>query len=119
VRRVASLKVPTLSPEPFTEIAVARTTIWKYRKGRSLRILVSPTGRRFVMQSYTKTVDPDLTARALNRIGRNPLIALPEGWKFKSKRLLRPLALKVKTRAWIVRDGLGNVYQRFHWPKRR
>ena len=119
VRRVASLKVPTLTPEPFTRIAVKRTTIWNYRKGRTVRILVSPTGRRYAMQSYTKTVDPDLTARKLNTSNRNPLMALPDGWKFKTKKLRRRLSLKVNERAWIVRDGLGSVYQRFRWPNRR
>lgn len=119
VRKVATLETPSLSPEPFTEVAIDRTTVWKFRKGRNIRIVVSPTGKRYAMQSYTKTVDPGLKARHLNSIGRNPLIALPEGWKFKTKKLRRPLALEVKRTARIVRDGLGSTYQRFRWPNRR
>ncbi len=119
VRKVAVLQTPTLSPEPFTRLAVNRTTVWNYRKGRTVRILVAPNGRRYAMQSYTKTVDPDLTARDLNASSGNPLMALPDGWKFKTKKLRHRLALEVKRTAWIVRDGLGSVYQQFRWPNRR
>ena len=69
------------------------------------------------MQAYTNTIDPTLTEKKLNKLGSNPAIAMPEGWKFKTRKLKRNLQLRANGVAHIVRDGLGSVYQRFTWPK--
>lgn len=113
MRQVATLTTTTLSPPTFSEMQVNRDTVWVYRKGRTLRELISPSGHHYVMQAYTNNVDPDLTERGLNRIDRNPLMGLPEGWKYKTHKLHRALVLKAPGVATIVRDGLKCVYQRY------
>ena len=117
VRQVATLETPSLAPEPFTELRVNRTTEWNYRKGRAIRLVISPEGVRYAMQAYTRTIDPAMTEKKLNRIDRNPQMALPEGWTFKTRKVRRKLVLRSTGQARIVRDGLGSVYQRFKWPK--
>lgn len=119
IRPVATLQVDSLSPAPFTELKVNRTTTWNYRKGRYLRQVVSPKGKRYAMQAYTRTIDPELTESGLNRIDRNPQMALPEGWRYKVRKLKRKLTLRSAGSTRIVRDGLGSVYQKFRWPKHR
>lgn len=118
IRPVATLETDSLSPPPFTQLKVNRTTTWNYRKGRYLRQVISPTGKRYAMQAYTRTVDPRLNKYRLNRVNRNPLMALPEGWRFKVRKLNRKLTLRSAGSTRIVRDGLGCVYQKFRWPKR-
>ena len=116
-RLVGVLTPPSLNPAPFEGITINRTTTWNYKKGRTLRIAVSPDGTRYAMQAYTNTVDPTLTEKKLNKLGSNPAIAMPEGWKLKTRKLKRNLQLRANGVAHIVRDGLGSVYQRFTWPK--
>lgn len=118
-RKVGVLTPPSLNPAPFEGITINRTTTWNYKKGRTLRIAVSPEGTRYAMQAYTNTIDPTLTEKKLNSLGSNPAIGLPEGWKFKTRKLKHKLELRANGVAHIVRDGLGCVYQRFTWPKPR
>ena len=119
MREVATLTAPSLTPDAFTVIKIGRDNNWVFRKGRKVRDLIAPNGRRFVMQAYTRTIDPDLNLRALNRTGSNPLAALPEGWRFKTRRLKRKLVVKAGGEATIVRDGLGSVYQKYKLPKKK
>ena len=114
---VGVLEPPSLGPPPFTEIKIHRTTTWNYRKGRTMRIVVSPTGTKYAMQAYTNVVDASITEKSLNTLDSNPAIALPEGWKFKTRKLKHKVTLSAKGTAHIVRDGVGSVYQRFTWPK--
>ena len=116
-RLVGVLTPPSLNPAPFEGITINRTTTWNYKKGRTLRIAISPNGTRYAMQAYTNTIDPTLTEKKLNKLGSNPAIAMPEGWKFKTRKLKNKLELRANGIAHIVRDGLGSVYQRFTWPK--
>jgi len=117
MRYVAALNPPSLAPPPFTELTVNRTTVWQYRKGRTLRIVVSPEGKRYVMQAFSRAPGSTVKETDLNTLGSNPATALPEGWTFKTKVVKRKvLNLRASGAAYIVRDGLGSVYQRFTWP---
>ncbi|MBK5233714.1 MAG: hypothetical protein JJE13_12120 [Thermoleophilia bacterium] len=119
VRPVATLGTPTLSPAPFTELTVNRTTTWNYKKGHYIRQVISPEGKRYAMQAYTRNVDPELSEPDLNTVDQNPLMALPEGWRYKTRKLKRKLTLRSAGSTRIVRDGLGCVYQKFRWPNER
>lgn len=117
MRRVATLTATALPPPAFTITKIGRDNNWIFRKGRKVREVIAPNGRRFVMQAYTRTVDSSLNLRALNRTASNPLSALPDGWRFKTRRLKRKLVVKAGGEATIVRDGLGSVYQKYRLPK--
>jgi hypothetical protein len=75
--------------------------------------LREPNGTVWVLQEYTKAVDPSLTADNLDTIG-SKLKDLPEGWTFETKVLTKNLSLDTsRAGGWaaIIRDNLGNTYQ--------
>lgn len=117
MRHVAVLTVPSLSPSPYTEMKIARTTTWVYNKGRNLNFLVSPEGKRYALQAYTTNIDKSLRARNLPSLATNDAMALPEGWSFRTVKLKKQLRLKAPGMATIMRDPLGGTYQKFKWPK--
>jgi hypothetical protein len=117
MREVASTVTTSLSPPPFTVTTIARDNSWVFRRGRTIREMISPRGRRFVMQAYTNTVDPNLNLRTINATGSNPLAAMPPGWRFRTRKLRRKLTVTANGEARIVRDGLRSVYQLYNLPK--
>ena len=119
MREVATLTTPSLAPEPFAVFKIGRDNNWIFRKGRKIRELIAPNGRRFIMQAYTKTVDPGLNLKTLDQTGSNPAAAIPEGWRFKTRRLKRKLVVRAGGEATIVRDGLRSVYQKYRLPKKK
>ena len=65
----------------------------------------------WVLQEYTKAVDPSLTADNLDTIG-SKLKNLPEGWKFETKVLTKNLSLDTcRAGGWaaIIRDDLQHL----------
>lgn len=118
MREVASLTATSLSPPPFSVTTIRRNNSWIFRKGRTIREMISPTGSRYVMQAYTNTVDPSLNLSTLNTVGSNPLTQMPPGWKFRTRKLKRKLVVTARGEAKIVRDGLRSVYQLYTVPRR-
>ena len=117
MRHVAVLTVPSLSPPPYTELKIARTTTWVFNKGRKVHWIVSPEGKKYVLQAYTTNVDKSLRAKDLDSMDENPAMVLPEGWNYRTIKLKKQLRLKAPGIATIMRDGLGGTYQKFSWPK--
>lgn len=116
-RLIGTLTPSSLTPPPFAEIPISRSTIWNYRKGRTLRILVSPTNKKYAMQSYSRAAGSTLKESDLNGLGANPGTKIPDGWEFRTKKVKKKLlTLHTRGAPYIVRDGFGNVYQRFNWP---
>jgi hypothetical protein len=118
VRHVGVLTVPSLSPTPYTEMKIARTTTWVYNKGHKVHWIVSPEGKKYALQAYTTNVDKTLRAKNLDSLAANPQMALPEGWKYRSIKLKRTLRLRAPGMATIMRDPLGGTYQKFKWPRK-
>ncbi|MDQ5895157.1 MAG: hypothetical protein QG596_1418, partial [Actinomycetota bacterium] len=83
MRHVAVLTVPSLSPPPYTEMKIARTTTWVFNKGRKVHWIVSPEGRKYVLQAYTTNIDRSLRAKDLDSMDENASMALPEGWNYR------------------------------------
>jgi hypothetical protein len=115
LREVATIdlaEVGLAPPPPFTPVRITRGTKFVFFAGRRVFQLTDPNGRRYVMQSYSQLVDPDLDFRDLRRIGTR--ISLPEGWSYRVRKLKNRLVLRANGRATIVQDGLKNTYQRIH-----
>lgn len=92
---------------------ILRNTSWIYKAGNRICLLREPGGLVWVMQEYTKEVDPALTMENVHEIG-SKLKNLPEGWIFESKILDKDLILDTRrTGLWasILRDELGNTYE--------
>jgi hypothetical protein len=97
----------------YVPAKILRDTNWIYKAGKPVYLLREPGGIVWVMQEYTKTVDPTLTIDNLNTVG-GKLKKLPQGWKFETKVLTKDLSLETRrTGLWasIIRDELGNTYE--------
>jgi hypothetical protein len=89
---------------------VDRDTVWHYVPGRRIYELQDPEGRRYVMQSFSRIVDPELQLADLASLGDR--LDLPAGWQFTTRILRGPLAVPVADGvAEVVQDDLANTYQ--------
>jgi hypothetical protein len=98
---------------PYIIGKILRNTDWIYKAGKKVYLLREPGGLVWVMQEYTKEVDPSLTIDNLDQVG-SKLKNLPEGWKFETVVLKKDLTLDTRrTGMWasIIRDELGNTYE--------
>lgn len=110
--RVASLPIRTaadLEQTPYHDRTVHRTNTWRWKRGRTVFELVAPGGDTYVMQSYAQIVDPALTLADLPSLGSR--LSLPAGWRYRSRRLSRPLTLRAHGSATILLDDLKDTYQ--------
>jgi hypothetical protein len=113
LRRVAEIPIRTaaeLAQTPYTDRIVERRNTWRWKRGRVVYELVAPGGDTYVMQSYSQIQDPKLSIGKLRSLGRR--LALPVGWRYRVRRLSRPLALAAREgMATIIQDELQNTYQ--------
>ena len=116
MRPLATVRLPLsallggLDRQPYTERAISRTTTYVYDQGREVYELVAPDGTTYVMQSYSLAVDPALTEADLPALGAR--LRLPDGWRYRVRRLEAEWVLRVDGEARVVQDDLDNTYQR-------
>jgi hypothetical protein len=92
---------------------IRRATVWTFHAGKPVHLLREPNGTVWVLQEYTKAVDPSLTPDNLDTIGAK-LKNLPAGWTFETKVLTKNLELDTnRAGGWaaIIRDELHCTYQ--------
>jgi hypothetical protein len=93
---------------------IYRNTNWTYYADRAVCLLRKPGGAVWVMQEFTKDVDPSLDVDNLRDVG-SKLKNLPNGWSFETKVLTKNLSLDTaRAGCWaaILRDDLHCTYQR-------
>ncbi len=113
LREVATIdltKVGLAPPPAFTPVKITRGTKYTFKRRRPLFELVDPDGRVYVMQAYSQIVDPDLTYDQLR--GLRSRVGLPEGWRYRTRKLDRNLVLRANGQATIIQDALKDTYQR-------
>jgi hypothetical protein len=94
---------------PYTERRVARETVFEYSSGNVYE-LVTADGRVFVMQSYSRQVNPSLTESDLGGLAR--LLKPPAGWTYRARTLDKPLRVRTAgSEAVVLQDELSNTYQ--------
>ena len=111
--RAAILNFPTLSrPPAYTPFTVQRTSTWVYNKGTYLRVLTSPTGKKYAMQSWTTQISTKVKASTVNTLnkGKHPLITLPLGWSFNAYKAPAKLTIVAPGTMTILQDSVNNVY---------
>jgi len=99
----------------YFDRTITRNNIWTWKKGRRIFELVAPGGDVYVMQSYSQIVDPKLTLRDLPGLGKR--LSLPEGWRYRTRVLTKPLVLKANGSATVLQDDLQNTYQLYRTTK--
>lgn len=93
----------------YKPTTVARKSKQGYRKGQTVFLLEDPQGTPWIMQSYSRTVDPKLSYADLKTLGTK--LKLPTGWKYRVKVLDRDLGVGViNGTAHIVQDDLQDTY---------
>lgn len=98
---------------PYAPNLIYRNSNWIWHAGTPVHLLREPNGTVWVMQEYTKDVDPSLTLDNLHQVG-GKLKALPKGWTFETKVLTKELSLNTaRCDGWaaILRDELHCTYQ--------
>ncbi len=97
----------------YVPTLLTRLTRWTWDAGKAAHLLREPNGTVWVMQEYTKDIDPSLAIGNLKDIGPK-LKTLPPGWTFETKILERDLVLDTTlSDGWasIIRDDLHGTYQ--------
>jgi ABC-type transport system substrate-binding protein len=103
------------SQTPYTERGVVRETVFGFDAGSEVYELVDPDGTRYIMQSWSQIVDPELAEDDLAGLGDR--LELPDGWTFEVRTLEDDLdVLSSDGVATVVQDELQNTYQRIDAP---
>jgi hypothetical protein len=109
--RQATVQLSSMNPAPYTVNRVSRNTVFTFNAGRPVFELIDPDGRRWVMQTWSQTVDPTLSLDDLG--GRASRLNLPAGWAYESRTLDSPLRVDTTTEAaHVTQDNLANSYSR-------
>jgi hypothetical protein len=96
---------------PYSVHRVDRTTVFVFNAGATIYELRARDGARWVMQSYSRQIDPTLTRSGLTRLGSR--LQLPAGWTYATRRLTHRLRIvTVNTAAQVLQDNLDNTYSR-------
>ena len=105
----ATVLLSGLNPEPYTANQVNRHTVFTFDAGEEVYELQDPAFRRWVMQTWSQIVDPNLSRRDLAGLGDR--LNLPEGWTYQVRTLTSPLQIDTTTHAaQVLQDDLKNSY---------
>lgn len=107
--RQATVKLASMNPAPYQLNRVDRKAVFTFDAGREIYELVDPDGRRWVMQTYSQTVDPSLTLSDLPGLAAR--LSLPDGWTYQARTPDTPLVVDTATEdACVTQDDLANSY---------
>ena len=88
---------------------VTRHSKQGYNKGTMVFILDDPEGTTWVMQAYSRIVDPKQTHEDLLTLDKK--LDLPAGWKYRTKVLDNDLGIgAINGHARVTQDNLENTY---------
>lgn len=110
MRRIATVDVGDQPRSvPYTVRYVNRGAVFFFDAGKPVHELVDPDGTAYVMQAYCVGVDPTICADALPGLGER--LALPEGWRYRTRVLTHELVVDTSaTLAAVVQDEFENTY---------
>jgi hypothetical protein len=105
----ATVLLTAMNPAPYTANQVNRHTVFTFDAGEEVYELQDAAFRRWVMQTWSQIVDPDLSRADLPQLGER--LNLPEGWTYQSRVLESPLRIDTASRAaQVLQDDLKNSY---------
>lgn len=107
--RQATVKLASMNPAPYHVNAVDRKAVFTFDAGREVYELIDPDGRRWIMQTYSQTVDKEL---ALNDLaGLASRLSLPAGWTYRARTPDAPVRVDTTGEAAsVTQDDLANSY---------
>lgn len=107
--RQATVALSSMNPAPYTVNRVSRNAAFTFDAGRPVFELIDPDGRRWVMQTWSQTVDKTLSLDDLPGLASR--LKLPDGWSYDSRTLASPLRVDTTAEAaHVTQDDLANSY---------
>ena len=107
--RQATVKLSSMNPAPYNVNRVDRKAIFVFDAGREIYELIDPEDRRWVMQTYSQTVDRGLALADLPALASR--LSLPMGWRYEPRTPSTPLRVDTtNTDACVTQDDLANSY---------
>ncbi|OMC53009.1 hypothetical protein A5745_23225 [Mycobacterium sp. IS-2888] len=105
----ATVAMSSMNPAPYSANEVSRNTVFVFDAGAEVYELVDPDGRRWVMQTWSQVVDPNLSRADLPGLAGR--LNLPDGWRYEPRVLTETLRVDTRTRpAQVTQDDLTNSY---------
>lgn len=105
----ATVRLSSMNPAPYSVNRVARNAAFTFDAGRPVFELIDAEGHRWVMQTWSQTVDKALALDDL--AGLESRLELPEGWSYETRTLTKPLRVDTTTQdAQVTQDNLANTY---------
>jgi hypothetical protein len=95
---------------PYRETTINRETIYLFKVGRPVFMLLAPDGTHYAMQAYAQIVDKTLAYADLPALGGR--LKMPSGWRYTTETPEADLVLGAKGTATVVQDELENTYQK-------
>jgi hypothetical protein len=107
--RQATVGLASMNPAPYNVNQVDRKAVFTFDAGREIYELVDPDGRRWVMQTFSQTIDPALTLADLPGLASR--LKLPQGWSYQTRTPSTPLVVETTGQpACVTQDDLANSY---------
>ncbi|MEO1418709.1 MAG: haloalkane dehalogenase [Bacteroidota bacterium] len=94
----------------YAENQVERSTTYVFQAGNEVYKLINPQGDEYIMQSYSRKVNSNLTIDDLASLGST--LNLPAGWTYQAEVLSADLVLVADGIAFVIQDELENSYQK-------
>ncbi|MGO9383314.1 MAG: hypothetical protein ACLP4W_14790 [Mycobacterium sp.] len=105
----AMVLLSSMNPAPYTVNKVSRNTVFVFNAGEEVYEFIDPRGRRWVMQTWSQVVDPNLSRADLRGLASR--LELPEGWNYQPRVLTSELRVDTTTEAaQVLQDNLTNSY---------
>jgi hypothetical protein len=105
----ATVLLSSMDPAPYSVNKVTRHTVFVFNAGEEIYELQDPHGHRWVMQTWSQVVDPELSRADLP--GLADRLKLPDGWAYRTQRLTEDLRVDTTSRAaQVTQDELTNSY---------
>jgi hypothetical protein len=107
--RQATVQLNAMNPAPYHVNKVDRKAVFTFDAGREIYELVDPNGGRWVMQTYSRTIDKAMTLADLPGLAAR--LSLPAGWRYEARTPAEPVRVDTTSRdACVTQDDLANSY---------
>jgi hypothetical protein len=109
MHRQATVQLSSMNPAPYQVNRVDRKAVFTFDAGREIYELIDPDGRRWVMQTWSQTVDKSLALSDLPGLAAR--LSLPAGWSYQARTPTSPLCVDTTGHdACVTQDDLANSY---------
>ena len=96
---------------PYVQSFVVRDATWTYYTNSLIYKLLDPSGNVYVMQSYARFENSNLTLNDLkNATYMTSLMGMPPGWSYSVEVLTQPFDNVSTGNAIVIQDKLANSY---------